>query len=434
MTPGGWREAQELQVGDRVLQSITHRLSDFQWEVILGGLMGDGALSPTKSGNGARFRIGHGSKQTAYADWKASLFANIGTSRSTNAKGAVFHDLSPLPELSELRQAVYVGGKKVLSEDYLKALTPLSLAVWYMDDGGFTLRSKGLQERTKGGSGRSEICVEAMAEGSRVRLRDYLAHTWGIEAKLISSGSAGKAVLQFPTPETRKLHALVAPFIHPTMQYKLLPEFRGRFAVEREVAPAREELVPLPITKIGTMVPKGSTHRFDIQVEGTHNYFVDGVMVHNSPETTPGGRALKFYSSVRLDIRRIESIKDGVEVVGNRTRVKVVKNKVASPFRQAEFDIMYGKGISREGGVLDIGVDNDIVKKSGAWYTYEGEQLGQGRENAKAFLNDNPEIMIEISERIRLAMGIGVDPDAEVPAVDANGEVLDPDDQPITLD
>ena len=127
-----------------------------------------------------------------------------------------------------------------------------------------------------------------------------------------------------------------------------------------------------------------------------------GVMF-GSPETTPGGRALKFYSSVRLDIRRIESIKDGVEVVGNRTRVKVVKNKVAPPFKQAEFDIMYGKGISREGSLLDIGVDLGIVKKSGAWYTYEGEQLGQGRENAKEFLTENPEIMVEISERIRAA-------------------------------
>ena len=118
-----------------------------------------------------------------------------------------------------------------------------------------------------------------------------------------------------------------------------------------------------------------------------------------SPETTPGGRALKFYSSVRLDIRRIESIKDGAEVVGNRTRVKVVKNKVAPPFRQAEFDIMYGKGISREGSLLDVGVDLGIVKKSGAWFTYEGEQLGQGRENAKEFLAENPEIMVEISEK-----------------------------------
>src|SRR5689334_22128228 len=130
-----------------------------------------------------------------------------------------------------------------------------------------------------------------------------------------------------------------------------------------------------------------------------------GVMF-GSPETTPGGRALKFYSSVRLDIRRIESIKDGAEVVGNRTRVKVVKNKVAPPFRQAEFDIMYGRGISREGSLLDIGVDLGIVKKSGAWYTYEGEQLGQGRENAKQFLIENPEVMVEISERVRRESGI----------------------------
>jgi recombination protein RecA len=153
-----------------------------------------------------------------------------------------------------------------------------------------------------------------------------------------------------------------------------------------------------------------------------------GVMF-GSPETTPGGRALKFYSSVRLDIRRIESIKDGVEVVGNRTRVKVVKNKVAPPFKQAEFDIMYGKGISREGSLLDIGVELGIVSKSGAWYTYEGEQLGQGKENAKSFIAENPELMFEIDERIRRQVGVTHD---DVP--DDAEAVLDPDDQPISLD
>jgi recombination protein RecA len=156
-----------------------------------------------------------------------------------------------------------------------------------------------------------------------------------------------------------------------------------------------------------------------------------GVMF-GSPETTPGGRALKFYSSVRLDIRRIESIKDGVEVVGSRTRVKVVKNKVAPPFKQCEFDIMYGKGISREGSLLDIGVDLGIVKKSGAWYTYEGEQLGQGRENAKTFLTENPEIMVEVSERILVASGIGADAETDV---DLTDDVMTADhDVPISLD
>jgi recombination protein RecA len=137
-----------------------------------------------------------------------------------------------------------------------------------------------------------------------------------------------------------------------------------------------------------------------------------GVMF-GSPETTPGGRALKFYSSVRLDIRRIESIKDGAEVVGNRTRVKIVKNKVAPPFRQCEFDIMYGRGISREGSVLDMGVDLGILKKSGAWYTYEGEQLGQGREKAKEFLAQSPELMVDITDKILRMSGIGEDLRAE---------------------
>jgi recombination protein RecA len=125
-----------------------------------------------------------------------------------------------------------------------------------------------------------------------------------------------------------------------------------------------------------------------------------GVM-YGSPETTPGGKALKFYSSVRIDIRRVESIKDGTEIVGNRTRTKVVKNKVAAPFKQAEFDIMYGKGISREGSILDVAVELGFVKKAGAWFTYEGEQLGQGRENVKNFLRENPQMMTEIDGRVR---------------------------------
>jgi recombination protein RecA len=157
-----------------------------------------------------------------------------------------------------------------------------------------------------------------------------------------------------------------------------------------------------------------------------------GVMF-GSPETTPGGRALKFYSSIRLDIRRIESLKSGVEIVGNRTRVKVVKNKCAPPFRQAEFDIMYGKGISREGSLLDTGVEMDIIKKSGAWYTYEGEQLGQGRENAKIFLNENPEIMMEVENRIWAI----VHPDDEVDDfTEVDDEVDDfteADDEPIAI-
>src|SRR6187455_3033616 len=155
-----------------------------------------------------------------------------------------------------------------------------------------------------------------------------------------------------------------------------------------------------------------------------------GVMF-GSPETTTGGRALKFYSSVRLDVRRIETLKDGTDMVGNRTRVKVVKNKVAPPFKQAEFDIMYGKGISREGGLIDVGVEAGLGRKAGAWYTYEGDQLGQGKENARSFLRDNPDLANELEKRILEQLGIGATVDAPAEAgaegfaADAPG--IDPD-------
>jgi recombination protein RecA len=142
-------------------------------------------------------------------------------------------------------------------------------------------------------------------------------------------------------------------------------------------------------------------------------------VLFGSPETTSGGRALKFYASVRLDVRRIESLKDGPEVVGNRTRAKVVKNKLAPPFRSAEFDVIYGQGISKEGSLLDVGVDVGLIKKSGAWFTYDGDQLGQGRENSRNFLRDNPELAREIEEKIKAQLGIGLPP-APAPTLDAD--------------
>jgi len=160
--------------------------------------------------------------------------------------------------------------------------------------------------------------------------------------------------------------------------------------------------------------------RFDIEVEGSHTYLVDHVVVHNSPETQPGGRALKFYSSQRLDIRRIETLKEGTEAVGNRVRVKVVKNKVAAPFRQAEFDIEYGQGISNEGCILDLGLEHDIVQKSGSFFSYSDERLGQGRNNAKGYLRENPDKLREIEAKIYAAVGIERGP--HIAPVEAPGE------------
>ena len=419
-TPGGWREAGEIITGDRVMASETARLSAQQWQVVLGGLMGDGHLAPnTRGRSGVRFRMGHGAKQVDYLDWKASLLGNIGQTRTVRPNGAVHVDLTPLPELGEVREVVYWGdGKKHLTDDYLKALTPLALAVWYMDDGSLTVRSKGLQERTAGGSGRIEIGVEAMSAGTRQRLVDYLHDVHGVDSRVRISGTAQKAVLVMSRAGTDRFLQIVAPYVHPSMDYKLLPGLRGRFAVTPEFVEARQVLVPTRVLDVHVKPPTRSMHRFDIEVGGpgaTHNYFVDGVMVHNSPETTTGGKALKFYASVRLDVRRIETLKDGSDAVGNRTRVKVVKNKVSPPFKQAEFDIIYGQGISREGGLIDMGVEQGFVRKAGAWYTYEGDQLGQGKENARTFLRDNPDLADELEKRIKEKLGVG--PRVDQPAV-----------------
>ncbi len=417
-TPGGWRPAGELIAGDRVILAEEHRLSEQQWQVVLGTLMGDGHLAPNRRNrSGVRLRLGHGAKQAAYLDWKVSLLGNIPCTRSTNAKDAVFADFAPLAELGELRSAVYFGdGKRHLSEEYLKALTPLALAIWYMDDGCFTVRSKGVQRRTEGGTDRIEICLEAMGQGTRERLAEYLRDTHGMAVKLTERGARKISVLQFTTESSARFQELVAPYVHPSMEYKLLPRFRGQFSVEPQFVQPEMRPIPAEILDVRVKPSTRSMNRFDIEVEGDHNYFVDGVMVHNSPETTTGGKALKFYASVRLDVRRIETMKDAGEAVGNRTRVKVVKNKMAPPFKQAEFDILYGVGISREGSLIDMGVDQGIVRKSGAWYTYEGDQLGQGKENARRFLKENPDVANEIEKRIKEKLDIGPKIDAEAPA------------------
>jgi len=421
-TPGGWCAASEIAPGDRVLVTEPARLGDQQWQMILGGLLGDAAISANRYGRrGARFRMGHGANQVAYLDWKSSMFGNIEQARTTNARGATFVDLTALPELAELHDVVYFGGnRKHITEDYLKALTPLALAVWYQDDGSFTVRSNGRQRRTEGGSGRIEICVQAMSPGSRQRIVAYLRDSYGLDVRLRRAGRRQMSVIQFTTAATARFQEIVAPFVHPSMEHKLLPRFRGRFVVEPEFVDTRMALAPARVLDVHVKPPTRSMRKFDIEVAGTHNYFVDGVMVHNSPETTTGGKALKFYASVRLDVRRIETLKDGTESVGNRTRAKVVKNKVAPPFRQAEFDILYGHGISREGGLIDLGVEHGFVRKSGAWYTYDGDQLGQGKENARKFLLDNPDLADEIEKRIKEKVGVGAHVDKPADEVEVD--------------
>jgi len=174
----------------------------------------------------------------------------------------------------------------------------------------------------------------------------------------------------------------------------------------RDIAASALRAVRAYVLGVDVVAGFADMRRFDMEVEGNHTYLVDGVAVHNSPEVTPGGRALKFYSSVRLDIRRIENLKDGAEVIGSRARVKVVKNKVAPPFRQAEFDILYGEGISHEGNLIDLGLEYEILTKSGSYFSFGDERLGQGRNAVRTFLKEHPDMADRIEVLIREAAGV----------------------------
>jgi len=231
-----------------------------------------------------------------------------------------------------------------------------------------------------------------------------------------------KAILVFSKLAAEEFQGLIAPYVPSCMEYKLLTRYRGHFDVSPSFREVSYELESFPIVDVHKKPLTRSMERFDLEVDGNHNYFVDGVLVHNSNETTPGGRALKFSSSVRLDVRRIDSLKEGAEIVGARIRVKVVKNKVSAPFKKAEFDIQYGSGISKEGSLLDVAIEHGFVRKSGAWFIYGEDQLGQGRENAKAFLAENPDIATEIELKIKEKLGLleGADPAAPAaPAADS---------------
>ena len=399
-SPHGERRAGELQVGDEVLVAAKHYdLTEDQRQLILGSLLGDGSLRYASEQN-VSFRIGHGERQQDYCQWKREMLAPFANKMGKTGKGFGF-DTIPMRQLAELHTQAYGPQGRQVSEAMLTALDARAVAVWYGDDGTFS----GSYERW--GHGKAEIACVSLSHADKERLAARLE-----ELGMGRPTVRGRSLL-FSGERAHTLHEKIAPYLHPSLDCKLHPEFRGQFRWEPDTAnapvngyplEARTELrvAPMRITRkeIRLATPRHRT-RFDLAVKGHHTYLVDHVVVHNSPETTTGGNALKFYASVRLDIRRTGSIKKGDEVIGNETRVKVVKNKLAPPFKQAEFEILYGEGASRLGEIIDLGVKAALIEKSGAWYSCGGTRIGQGKDNARAYLKENPELARELEDKIR---------------------------------
>jgi len=404
-TPRGEVPAGQLREGDEVLAVVKdYRATDDQLQVLLGGGLGDGSLRRAGA-NAARFRVGHGENQVEYARWKHRMLEPFSLAFGKAGKGFGF-DTIAFPMLEDLRVSLYgTNGERAAPASALDRLDARGVAVWYADDGTFA----GHFDRW--GHGKASLANKSLTGDARGRV-----------AALFERLGVGRPrddgrKFSFNSEQTARLHELIAPYVHTAIEYKLHPHLRGRFNWQPDLSDAhlngtrlavRSYLraVPARITKIYKKPPMASTHRYDLEVEGNHTYLADGVVVHNSPETTTGGRALKFYASVRMEIRRTESIKSGDQVLGQRVRVKVVKNKLASPFRDAEMDIIFPKGISKAGSLLDLAVAQNLVTRTGTWFAYKEMRLGQGRDNARDFLETNPELGREIEATLREKLGI----------------------------
>jgi len=400
-TPRGEVPAGRLKEGDQVLFSMPdYSLTDDQYQLLLGSSLGDGSLRMVGR-HSAHFRVAHAPRQKDYTTWKHAMLRPFSRPIGRVGNGVGFSTLT-MPALAELHHSLYhPEGYRIAASSALDQLGPRALAAWYGDDGAF----EGSYARW--GKGKAGICNTSLEGESRTAVVATLRRL-GFDA--VRDTGRG---FWFNSKDTARFHELIAPYLHPAVDHKLHPSLRGRFqwhptesAVDTLEARRRFRVVPVEIARRSTKKLGGHTHRFDLEIEGHHTYLADGVVVHNSPETTTGGRALKFYASIRLDIRRQDAIKNGTESIGVRTKVKVVKNKLAPPFREAEFDVIYGEGISKPGTVLDAAVEQSLVEKSGTWYSFKNERIGQGRENAKKWLQENPASLADLEAKVREALGL----------------------------
>ena len=392
ITPNGDKLASTLSVGDKVFIKSLNYFNSYQNEILLGSILGDGSIKNLKNNLTSSFRLGHGIKQNDYCKWKFESFSKDSISSNGYTKdGKFWFQTKTTTELKWLSKYKSKSALQFLDNEIIDKITKLSIAIWYMDDGTFSGSYK------KWGNGKSRIYCTKLDESSKEKLSNKFIQLGFPKPTIDDKGFI------FYGEDSFKFQNLIKQYIHPSMDYKIHPKLRGMFIDNNLLLSTSNKPIPTlietEIIKIYDKPKNKQTLKFDIEVEDNHNYFVDNVLVHNSPEVTTGGNALKFYASIRLDIRKIEQIKEEEVAIANRVRVKVVKNKVAPPFRQAEFPIIFGEGIDVIGETLDIATDLNVIQKSGSWFSYNETRLGQGRAFIKKLLTDNVEMFEEIKQK-----------------------------------
>ncbi|EJF07683.1 RecA/RadA recombinase [Thiovulum sp. ES] len=388
LTDSGWKTAEEISFEDKLTSKYLETANGTYGEFLRGVFVGDSRIS-IRDKNTANLRLQDNSNAD-YVNWKLDKLQKFLNFNELKVEKGYRYDSEFSYEFAKIKRELGEQDPIYMLENY----SPLSLAVWYMDDGSYY--SEDYHSRSAISIGRYRNQTQKLNE-----ILEIFKSKTGIDEVSIQDSK-----LQFTKNGTDKLAEIISKYVPDSMQYKLPKDFRGKYVdFELENSPKLvTDFVEIKEIREASDRQMRNKRKFDISIADNKNYMVggsqNGVIVHNSNETTTGGNALKFYASIRLDVRRIASLKNGDDIIGNRTKVKIVKNKVAPPFKITEFDIIFGKGVSKVGEVVDYAVKFDFIEKSGAWFSYNDRKIGQGRENAKKFLLDNPEVMKEVEEKV----------------------------------
>jgi len=391
ITKEGDKKLSEMKEGDKVLTKSKKYLNHDQRDLVIGGYLGDGSIR-TKNSITFNYREAHSAEQNDYCKWKAGILNKFVSSSGTDIRGKFWFDTHTTTEL-EFLGTCKNKGLVCISDEVVNKINGLSLAIWYLDDGSFSGSYK------KWGFGKSVIYCKNMQESDKTKVKNALKDNLGLEVSLTKQG------FLFSGENCKKFQETIARFVPNCMNYKLHPSYIGRELYEyNKVSEIQDVLVEVPILKIEEGKSIRSPFKYDIQIEDNSNYMISDILVHNSPETTPGGNALKYYASVRLDIRRSvtkeNSVMDGEVKVGNQTTIKVVKNKTAPPYRSCVFDILYGIGVDKRGELIEMAVETKVIGKSGSFYSYEGKTIGQGMAAVVEILKSNNEMFQEIKTKV----------------------------------
>lgn len=396
ITPNGEKKLSELNIGDSVFIKTNKYLnSSYEMSNLVGTFLGDGSIRQTKNNITSAFRLMHGTNQTDYCKFKMNLFnPDFIGSFGEDSRKRFWWDSKTTEEITFLKKYKKGSALRYVDENLLKYISISSIALWYLDDGTFS------GTFSHWGWGKSVIYATKIDRDSKEKLADHFVFLGLPRPVVLERG------FQFSGENNKLFQEKICEFVPKCMDYKINPKLRDKcngdyYTNDIYKSKTIETVISSNILNIYEKPKTKYLSKYDLEIEDNSNYFIDKVLVHNSPEVSPGGEALKFYCSQRLDLRRKEVLADGEDKNGIRVQAKVVKNKVGPPFGLTQFNVMFGKGISYYEDIVTLAEAEGVFKKAGSWYSYGEIKIGQGTAGAACYLEEHPDILEEVKEKLK---------------------------------